>query len=83
MIEDGRFGGSIETKHLTNVSANSSKVVLLHFLFLFLFTQFLINLTDVLNELDDSFEVIVVDAIFNLVFMFEGIEMSEERFEEL
>lgn len=51
-------------------------------LLLFL-SQFFIAGADVLDELDDSFEVIVVDAVFDLVLSAEGVVSFEEGIEQL
>lgn len=63
------------------MAADGSEVVLLHLFFLL--TKFLIKFTDIFDELNDAFEVVVVDAVFNSVFMLEGVEMPEEGFEKL
>lgn len=54
----------------------------LFFLFLFL-VQRIILLSDVFNEFDYSFIVIVIDTVFNLVIMDKCIEVVQKWLEHL
>ncbi len=61
------------------MSTDGGEVVWLDFFFFL--TKFLIDFTDVLDEFDDGLEVEVVDAVLDLVVVFEGVVVSEEGFE--
>jgi hypothetical protein len=54
----------------------------LFFLFL-LFVQRIILLSDVFDKFDDSFIVIVIDTVLNLIVMNESIEVVQKWLEHL
>lgn len=59
-------------------------VVILRLLSFFLFlVEFLVEFADVFNELDDSFEVVVVDAVLDLILKAVSVVAFEERIEQL
>ena len=52
-------------------------------LILFFLVQLIVLLADVLDELDDGLVVVVVNAVFDLFVVKEGVEVFEKRFEQL
>jgi hypothetical protein len=81
LVEEGLVGRVGDFEYLLDVVPDG--LVAVDGLFLFLFVEGVVGLADVLDELDDGLEVVVVDAVLDVFVVDEGVEVVEERLEEL
>lgn len=83
LVQSGSMGRALQSKNGLHVVLDRFKIIVA-LLFLFsLLSELFVGLSDVLDELDDGFEVEVVDAVLDLIVMSEGIVVPQERLKEL
>ena len=79
MIKNLLVRRTFSLQNRLNMFLNLREVIVNFLFFLFLFlVQRIILLSDVFNEFDYSFIVIVIDTVFNLVIMDKCIEVVQK-----
>lgn len=84
VVQDVFVGGRTHLQDLANVVSHLFEIVDGFLLFfLLLLVQGVVFLADVLDELYNGLIVVIIDTIFNLLVVDEGVEVVQEGLKEL